>query len=410
VARTTGDLMSPVERAYFDWNATAPLRAEAKDAMLAALGRPGNASSVHGEGRAARALIERARDEVAALVGAQARQGGATVIFTSGATEANMLALTPSLEADGIRASRSALFVSAIEHPSVRAGGRFPAVTELPVTPGGVLDLAAADVMLARSEQPLVSLMLANNETGVVQPVRELAAIVHRAAGLLHVDAAQAPGRIAVDMTALGADLLTISGHKMGGPQGTGALVVRDGVRIGAPLLTGGAQERNQRAGTENVAAIAGFGAAAAGARDFANDARHMLALRNRIEAGIRAATPHAVIIGAGRERLPNTILVAVPGMSAETAIIAFDLDGIALSSGAACSSGKVQPSHVLAAMGCETLSKNALRISFGRETTENEVESLLNAWRKLVPSLSKQRCDTANQAANAGEIAASAA
>ncbi len=393
------------ERVYFDWNATAPLRAEACEAMTAALARAGNPSSVHGEGRAARALIEKARLDVAALVGAEPRN----VIFTSGATEANVLALTPMLETDAERRPRTALFASAIEHPSVRSGGRFGSVTELPVTVDGVVDLARAEQLLAGSELALVSVMLANNETGVVQPIRELAEIVHRAGGLLHIDAVQAPGRIRVDIAALGADLLTISSHKLGGPQGAGALVLREGVRIAAPLIRGGGQERNRRAGTENTAAITGFGVAAACAAAFEDDAKHMIALRNQIEAGIRAATPHAIIAGMAAERLPNTTLVIVPGMSAETAVIAFDLNGVALSSGAACSSGKVQPSHVLAAMGFdENLAKSALRISLGRETTQNHVESLLQTWRKLVPSLSKARSDTTQTAKAA--IAASAA
>jgi cysteine desulfurase len=374
--------------------------------MVAALGRTGNASSVHGEGRAARALIEQARREVAALVGADP----AGVIFTSGATEANMTALTPQVSVDGERRPRGALFVSAIEHPSVRAGGRFEAVTELPVTTDGVLDLQRAEQALARAELPLVSLMLANNETGIIQPVRALADIVHRAGGLLHVDAAQAPGRIAVDMAALGADLLTISSHKIGGPQGAGALVLRDSVSVGS-LVRGGGQERNRRAGTESIAAVAAFGAAAACAAEWQNDAKSLLALRNRIETEIRAATPQALIVGADKPRIPNTILAVVPGLSAETAVIAFDLAGIALSSGAACSSGKVQPSQVLAAMGFdEKLATSAIRISFGRETTENDVDLLLDAWRKLVPSLSKARSDTVNQTAKIGPLAVSAA
>ena len=386
------------ERAYFDWNATAPLRPEAREAMVAALGRTGNASSVHGEGRAARALIEKARTDVAALVGAEP----AGVIFTSGATEANMLALTPSLG--------DALFVSAVEHPSVRAGGRFGAFTELPVTGEGVVDLGQAKALIAHAKRPLVSLMLANNETGIIQPVRELADIVHRFGGLLHVDAVQAPGRMAVDMVALGADLLTLSSHKLGGPQGAGALIVRGDIAV-EPLIRGGGQERNRRAGTENVAAIAGFGAASSSTRSWESCAKYLIKLRDCIEAAIRSATPRAVIVGADQPRLPNTILVAIPGMSAETAIIAFDLAGIALSSGAACSSGKVSASHVLAAMGVpEGLAKSALRISFGPETTENEVESLLAAWRKLVPSLSKCRSTIADEAATTGAVSASAA
>jgi cysteine desulfurase len=393
------------ERVYFDWNATAPLRAHAREAMIAALERVGNPSSVHGEGRAARALVEKAREQVAALVGGEPRN----VIFTSGATEANMLALTPAIETGAERRPRRTLFVSAIEHPSVRSGGRFGSVTELPVTADGVIDLAKGEQALARSELALVSLMLANNETGKVQPIRELADIVHRAGALLHVDAVQAPGRIRVDIAALGADLLTISSHKLGGPQGAGALMLREGVRITEPLIRGGGQERNRRAGTENVAAIAGFGVAAACATAFEDDAKRMIGLRNQIEAGIRAITPQAVIVGAAGERLPNTTLVVMPGMSAENAVIAFDLNGVALSSGAACSSGKVQPSHVLAAMGFdEKLAKSALRISLGRETTPNDMESLLLAWKKLVPSLSKARSDTTQTAKAA--IAASAA
>ena len=386
------------ERAYFDWNATAPLRPEAREAMVAALGRTGNPSSVHGEGRAARALIEQARAEVAALVGAEP----AGVIFTSGATEANMLALSPSLG--------DALFVSAIEHPSVRAGGRFGAVTELAVTGEGVVDLGKAEAQIAHARRPLVSLMLANNETGIIQPVRQLADIVHGSGGRLHVDAVQGAGRIAVDLASLGADLLTLSSHKLGGPQGAGALIVRGDIAL-EPLIRGGGQERNRRAGTENVASIVGFGAASSSARTFENSTKQLIRLRDRIESEIRSATPQAVIFGAGQARLPNTILVAVPGMSAETAIIAFDLAGIALSSGAACSSGKVSASHVLAAMGVpENLAKSAVRISFGPETTENEVEPLLTAWRKLVPSLSKSRSTIADEAAMTGAVSASAA
>ncbi len=217
------------------------------------------------------------------------------MIFTSGATEANMLALTPSLG--------DALFVSAIEHPSVRAGGRFDTVTELPVTGEGVVDLGKAEALIAQAKRPLVSLMLANNETGIIQPVRALADIVHRAGGLLHVDAVQAPGRMAVDMAELGADMLTISSHKLGGPQGAGALIVRADIAI-KPLIRGGGQERNRRAGTENVAAIAGFGVASSSARSSESAAKSLIQLRDRIETGIRSATPHAVIFG-GRSAAP---------------------------------------------------------------------------------------------------------
>ena len=371
------------ERTYFDWNATAPLRAEARAAMLAALDSPGNASSVHGEGRSARQRLETARRQVAALVGAEARE----VTFVSGATEANALALQPGI------ADR--LFVSAVEHPSVLSGGRFaPEQVEiLPVDGNGIVDLDGLARVLEKAERPLVSVMLANNETGVIQPIAAIAAIVHAANGLLHVDAVQAAGRIPVDMRALGADLMSLSSHKLGGPQGAGALIVRAGLSV-APMIRGGGQERGVRAGTENVAAIAGFGAAAeAASARLAVDAPRMAALRDRLEAGLRAATPDAVIFAAGVDRLPNTTLVALSGIKAETALIAFDLNGFALSSGSACSSGKVAASHVLAAMGVEpTLARAAIRISLGATTSESEVESLLIAWKKLVPTLLKNQ------------------
>jgi len=380
------------ERLYFDWNATAPLRPEAHAAMAAALTLDGNASSVHAEGRAARQLIEKARESVAALVGAEAKN----VTFTSGATEANMLALTPALELAGVKRWRDRLFVSAIEHPSVLCGGRFAAdaVERVPVTTQGIVDLHALRSAIARSERPLVSVMLANNETGVIQPIADIAAIVHAANGILHVDAVQAPGRIAVDFAALGADLMTLSSHKLGGPQGAGALIRRGDLHIAEPLIKGGGQERGLRAGTENVAAIAGFGAAAAAALAATQaDAARMAGLRDRLEAGLKAVTPGVVIFGATAPRLPNTSLFAAPGAKAETAIIAFDLNGIAVSSGAACSSGKVQASHVLAAMGVElALARGAIRVSIGPTTTEAEVERFLGTWITLSSSLLKEK------------------
>jgi cysteine desulfurase len=382
--------MSTQRRSYFDWNATAPLRAEARAAMQAALAATGNASSVHAEGRAARALIEQARTDVAALVGAEAK----TVIFTAGGTEANALALTPQIEAGADKALRGGLLVSAVEHPSVLAGGRFERVEIVPVDPQGRVDLVQLQKKVEEIARPLVSVMLANNETGVIQPIREVAAIVHAAGGLLHVDAVQGAGRVACDMAALGADLMTMSAHKIGGPQGAGALVRRADLHFPAPLIRGGGQERNYRAGTENVAAIAGFGAAARAAlagREAA--AARMAALRDRIEAGLRAESPDVVIFGAGAERLPNTISFSKPGMKAETAIIAFDLNGIAVSSGSACSSGKVQPSHVLAAMGVDpALAGGAIRLSLGWDTTEDDAGNVLNAWRKVASALSKGR------------------
>jgi cysteine desulfurase len=375
-------------QAYLDWNATEPLRPEAQAAVIAAMAVTGNPSSVHADGRAARRLVEAAREQIAALVGATLRD----VVFTSGGTEANMLALSPALG--------ETLLVSAIEHPSVRSGGRFAAAEDIPVTAAGVVDLTALQSLLAGRARPLVSVVLANNETGVIQPVAEVAAIVHAAGGLLHVDAVQGPGRIACDFQALGADLMTLSSHKIGGPQGVGALIKRDGLLLD-PQIKGGGQERGARAGTENVAGIAGFGAAAeAVRRGWAKEAARMAVRRDKLEAGIKAVAPQAVIFGEEVARLPNTTLFSVPGMKAETAVIAFDLEGVAVSSGSACSSGKVAPSHVLAAMGvAPELARGAVRVSLGYATSDDDVGTILKAWEKLSESLYK--------AGNQQEIAA---
>jgi cysteine desulfurase len=379
------------ERLYFDWNATAPLRREARAAVLAALDVTGNPSSVHSEGRTARRLVEEARENVALLVAGQPHN----VAFTSGGTEANMLALSPT--SDTGATAHTKLLISAIEHASVLAGGRFPAsaIERLPVTGCGQIDLSVLDGRLAEFTGPLlVSVMLANNETGVVQPVSQVASLVHNVGGVLHVDAVQAPGRITCDINVLGADLLTLSGHKIGAPKGVGALIRRDATTpFPVPLLKGGGQERRVRAGTENVSGIAGFGvAAAATSRGFASDRARLIALQERLEAGLRAHSPGMVIFGAGVERLPNTTLFAVPGMKAETAVIAFDLEGVAVSSGAACSSGKVQPSHVLAAMGVSPgLARGAVRISFGPSTSESEIDRLVRAWIKVSGTLLKE-------------------
>jgi len=378
------------ERTYLDWNATAPLRPQAGDAMVAALYVPGNPSSVHAEGRAARRLIDAARRRVAALVGAEP----ADVVFTSGGTEANTTALCPTRNAD-------ALLVSAIEHPSVLAGGRFPAenIVQVPAGPDGVVDLTALERQLAASardgRRALVSFMHANNETGVVQPVAAAAAIVHAADGLLHVDAVQTAGRIPCDIKALGADFLAVSAHKLGGPKAVGALVRRSAaVEWPAPLIKGGGQERGSRAGTENVAAIAGFGAAAAAAaQDLLAEGRRLAALRDLLEAGLKAAFPQTVIFGEAAERLPNTSLFALPGVKAETAVIGLDLAGVAVSSGAACSSGKVAASHVLAAMGVPAnLARGAVRVSLGYATQEVDIERFLAAWRTLAETLFKEQ------------------
>jgi cysteine desulfurase len=378
-------------RAYLDWNATAPLRPEARAAMLAAAELVGNPSSVHGEGRAARQAIEAARRSVADLVGAEPRN----VIFTSGGTEANALALSPAIETEGDRAPRDRLVMSTIEHLSVRTGGRFAPerVEDVPVGHEGRVDLAALERQLAAgtSARPLVSLMLANNETGVIQPVAAAGELVHRAGGLLHVDAVQAVGRIPCNIKRLGADLVSLSAHKLGGPKGVGALIRRDEtLHLGEPLIRGGGQERGARAGTENVPGIAGFGAAAtAVGKHFTAEAERVGVLRDRLEAGVLALSPEAVIFGRATHRLPNTTLFAVPGIKAETALIALDLEGVAVSSGSACSSGKVTASHVLHAMGVEPeLARGAIRVSLGFSTSDEEVDCFLGAWNKLVRTL----------------------
>ena len=374
------------DRTYLDWNATTPLRREAREAMAAAMDLSGNPSSIHAEGRRARKLVEDARATIAGAVGALARN----VIFTSGGTEANALGLTPGLRrASGPLVER--LAVSAIEHASVLAGGRFPteAISTIGVTRSGLVDLDRLRRMLAGMPPTLVSIMLANNETGAVQPVTEAGDVVHSAGGLLHVDAIQAFGKIPFDINTLNADLLTLSAHKIGGPKAAGALVLADGLLGPEPLLRGGGQERGHRAGTENVAGIAGFGAAVSAALSAVDrEAIRLEGLRNHLENGLRQ-TPDMIVFSDEVTRLPNTTLFTVPGLKAETAVIGFDLAGIAVSSGSACSSGKVQPSHVLQAMGFgPKLAQGAVRLSLGWSTLEADIDRCLEAWRKLVGPL----------------------
>jgi cysteine desulfurase len=376
------------DRIYLDWNATTPLRAEAREAMAAAWDLCGNPSSVHAEGRQARRLVEAARVLIAAAAGAVARN----VVFTSGGTEANALALAPGLRR-GAMPPVERLAVSAIEHASVLTGGRFPAeaLSTIGVTKSGVLDLDRLRATLAGGAPALVSVMAANNETGALQPVREAAEIVHAAGGLLHVDAIQALGKIPIDINEMNADLITFSAHKIGGPKGIGAVILAEGVLGFEPLLRGGGQELGRRAGTENVAGIAGFGAAVQRAmKVLKREAIRLESLRNRLEEGL-LATPGVIVFSSDLERLPNTTLFAVPGLKAETAVIGFDLAGIAVSSGSACSSGKVQPSHVLEAMGFgPELAQGAVRLSLGWFTSETDVDHSIEAWRKLAGTLLK--------------------
>lgn len=361
------------QNAYLDYNATAPLRHEVVRAMTEALLGHGNASSIHGPGRRARLLIEAARNDVAKLAGAKANE----VVFTSGGTEANNLALR------GMSATR--VLVSAIEHDSVlRAAPAGGAI--IPVLPSGIIDLAALDAMLGDIDAPaLISVMLANNETGIVQPVTQAASIAHAHGALLHCDAVQAAGKIPMDRNALGADLLTLSAHKFGGPQGIGALIIRDGLEI-TPQLCGGGQERGRRGGTENIAAIIGFAKASVLAIDALPAlAVEMSALRDRLEDSIQAITPHAVFFGRGLHRLPNTSCFALPGIAAATQVMNLDLAGVAVSAGAACSSGKVARSTVLNAMGVEeALAGCAIRVSLGWDTKAGDIDAFLAAWEMI--------------------------
>jgi cysteine desulfurase len=374
------------DRIYLDWNATTPLRREAREAMAAAWDLQGNPSSVHAEGRQARRLVEDARASISGAVGALPRN----VIFTSGGTEANALALTPGVRR-GSALPVKRLAVSAIEHASVLAGGRFPtdAIGTIAVTRSGVVDLDRLRATLEGGPPALVSVMLANNETGAVQPVEEAAEIVHAAGGSLHVDSIQAFGKIPFDINKMKTDLVTLSAHKIGGPKGVGAVVLADGLVGFEPQLRGGGQELGRRAGTENVAGIAGFGAAAKAAMAaLESDAIRLEGLRNRLESGLRQ-TPGAIVFSDDARRLPNTTLFTVPGLRAETAVIGFDLAGIAVSSGSACSSGKVQPSHVLEAMGFgPELAQGAVRLSLGWSTSEADIDRCLEAWRKLAGTL----------------------
>jgi cysteine desulfurase len=351
---------------YLDWNATAPLRPEAAGAMTEAWALGGNPSSVHRRGRAARRLVEQSREAVAALVGASADG----VVFTSGGTEANHLALLGS--------GRERVLVSAVEHSSVLDA--MPAAERIPVDSDGIVDPAALAALLEADPRPaLVSVMVANNETGVIQPVQELAEVAHAYGALFHCDAVQAAGKIPLSLAEIGADFLTLSAHKIGGPAGIGALILASIAEV-TPLLRGGGQERNRRAGTENLAGIAGFAAAAA-ACDITEYAP-VRELRDRLESALPA---DAIVIGAGASRLPNTSAIAMPGVPAETQIIALDLDGVMVSAGAACSSGKVGPSHVLAAMGAAPdIANSTIRVSLGWSTTEADTAHFIDAWTAL--------------------------
>ena len=356
---------------YLDWNATAPLRPEAAAPMSAVLARCGNPSSVHRWGRAARQAVESARSAVGALL-AVPPDG---VIFVSGGTEANHLAL--------LGCGRRRVMVSAVEHDSVLRA--VPEAERIPVDHDGIVVLDALDNLLAADPRPaLVSVMLANNETGVLQPSTAIAAIARAHGALLHCDAVQAAGKIGLEADAIGADLVSLSAHKLGGPPGIGALVVTGDVKL-APLFRGGGQEHGRRAGTENLAGIAGFAAAAVAAAQEIAVYDRVRVLRDALESGVAAIAPEAVMLGAAAPRLPNTAAIAMPGVAAETQVIALDLDGVMVSAGAACSSGKVGPSHVLEAMGVgPDLVGSTIRVSLGWSSNEADVAHFLRAWATL--------------------------
>jgi len=383
---------------YLDHNATSPLRPESLSAMTHALSVGGNPSSVHASGRAARAVMEEAREKVAALVGA----GAESVIFTSGATEACSLALFGAAEGSLEGEARiTRVFVSAIEHKAVLAAAdrlaeRFPwiRVTTLAVTAEGVIDLEALRVALREGKgRALVAVMAANNEIGTVQPIAEVSKLAREAGALLLVDAVPAAGKIALDFSLC--DYMVLSAHKMGGPQGSGALLVAAGAPL-APQLAGGGQQKGLRAGTENLSGIAGFGAAARALADGEGERARIVHLRDHFEAALKQAAPEAVIFGMEQKRLCSTSGFAIPGVRAETALIGLDLDGVMMSAGSTCSSGKVSVSHVLAAMGVdEALAACALRASFGWSSTMEDVNAAVASLIKL-----RERVHSNNKAA----------
>jgi cysteine desulfurase len=388
-----------MRRIYLDHNATVPVQPDVVVAVAQALSLA-NPSSVHTEGRAARAAVEQARARVAALVRASSRH----VVFTSGGTEANVTVLVPGLRERDESAGPSSckamlLLMSETEHPCVREGHRFGPdnVEHIPVGRDGLVDLGWLEARLTRFEaefpgqRAMISVHLANNETGVIQPVRAISELARRFDALVHCDGVQAAGRIDIDITRLDVDILTLSAHKLGGPKGVGAIVFRNGrLYLAEKLLRGGGQEVGWRAGTENVAGIIGFGVAAeiaAGA--LATERSRLSQLRDELERRVVACAPETIIFGKSVPRLPNTSAFATPGVSAETALIQLDLAGISISSGSACSSGKVKQSHVLRAMGVASeLSKGALRVSLGWTTTAEDIDWFIDAYTQMIVAL----------------------
>jgi len=374
------------KRLYLDYNASAPLLDEARNAVIEALGITGNPSSVHREGRAARALVESARRSVAALVNAKSDH----VFFTSGATEAASTLLTPVYMMGRSPVRLSHLYISATEHPCMLAGGQFVPenISVIPVDENGILRLDVLEQALKAHDKsaglPLVAVQAGNNETGVIQPIRDIAAVVKASGGIFVVDAVQAAGRIKLDITDNCGDYLIISSHKIGGPKGVGAIIAISDLMMPKALVRGGGQEKGHRAGTEALPLIAGFGKAADIASERLNGDGWSSQSRDRLEAGLMEITPDATIHGKAVDRLPNTTFFSLDGQKAETVQIAFDLGGIALSAGSACSSGKVGPSHVLAAMGQED-GPGAIRVSLEPNGSTESVDQFLEVLRKIV-------------------------
>lgn len=359
------------QRVYLDYNATAPVPDAVVDAVAEALRNGGNASSIHEDGRRARAMVEEARAAVARLIGA----GPDQITFTGSGTEASNQILRTC--------GRDRVIVSAIEHEAVTFATENPEI--LPVLPSGVVDLDALEAMLSTDGRPaVVGIMLANNETGVIQPVADAARIAHAHGALLHCDAVQALGKIPVDTEALGADSYAFSAHKIGGPQGIGVLVLRT-PGIARRFVHGGGQERGLRAGTESVAAIVGFCRAAALAAERLEAFGQLAGLRDEMVARLRDIAPEVVLFGEEADRLPNTAKISMPGVSSETQVMAMDLAGISLSAGSACSSGTVEPPYVLTAMGVpDDLAITAIRVSMGWDTVPADIERFIDAWGEL--------------------------
>jgi len=366
--------MTMAERIYFDYNATGIPKRGVIDAVAEAMSHVGNPSSVHGAGRAARLRVDDARASIAALINTSPQN----IIFTGCGTEANNMALRGTAAASIIH--------SVIEHEATveAATATGKPVYHVAVDAHGVVDMAALVKALATAPSPaLVSIMLANNETGVIQPIADIAKAAHEFGALVHTDAIQAVSKIPVDFSALGVDMMSIAAHKMGGPQGIGALIVRPGIDVNA-FLVGGGQERGRRSGTENVAGIVGFGVASELAQRDMDKYDHVRQLRDELQAKILACAPDAKAFGSGGERLPNTLSISMPGVPGDVQVMQFDLAGIALSSGSACSSGRVRESHVLNAMGAGQDGLNAIRISMGPDTNAGEVDRFFKAWQKI--------------------------